>query len=164
MSISIRFATPQDAETLYEFICGLADYENECDAIETSSETLRGQLQGEHPPFECLLAEQAGVAVGFALFFQTYSTWRGVPGLYLEDLFVPIQRRGQGVGQALLTRLAKVTVERGFARLEWAVLNWNEPAIGFYKQLGAKPQDEWTTYRLDREALSQLAGSEVQRE
>ena len=159
MSAAIRFATPDDADTLHRFICGLAEYEKEPDAVEVTAETLRKQLASDASPFECLLAESSGAAVGFALFFTSYSTWRGRPGLYLEDLFVPEKHRGKGYGRALLRELAALTVARGSARLEWAVLDWNAPAIDFYRSLGAQAQEEWTTYRLDGAALERLASS-----
>jgi len=156
---TIRFATEADAETIHRLIVALAEYEREPKAVACTPDQLREQLAAEHPPFECLIAERSGQACGFALFFHNYSTWRGRPGLYLEDLFVPVEHRGQGIGKALLTRLAALAVERGCARMEWAVLDWNEPAIGFYRALGAEPLDEWTTFRLTDEALERLAAS-----
>ncbi len=158
MSIAIRFATPADAELILGFIRGLAEYERQGDAVEATAETLRAQLQESNAPFECLIAERDGEPAGFALFFRSYSTWTGRPGLYLEDLFVPERHRGHGVGKALLTRLAAITVERGWARMEWAVLDWNRPAQGFYHALGAAPKDEWTVWRLDGAALAKAAG------
>lgn len=153
----IRTATAADAETLLRFIQALADYEREPDAVRTDAGTLRAQLSSAQPPFECLLAERDGEALGFALYFQSYSTWRGRPGLWLEDLFVPEAQRGQGVGRALLTKLAAIARERDCARLEWSVLDWNAPALAFYGRLGAKAQADWTTYRLTDAALTQLA-------
>lgn len=161
VSASIRFATHDDAETVHRFICALAEYEREPDAVKVSADSLRAQLRSAAPPFECLLAEAGGEAVGFALFFANYSSWRGRPGIHLEDLFVPIEERGKGHGRALLRRLAQLTVERGGARLEWAVLDWNHSAVDFYARLGASGQAEWTTYRLDGEALEKLASSEA---
>ena len=160
MTLRIRFAEPGDAGTIHRFICELATYEREPDAVEVTPARLRAQLASTRPPFECLVAESGGEPAGFALFFQTYSTWRGEAGIHLEDLFVPPANRGLGVGRALLRRLAAVTVERGFARLEWAVLDWNRPAIDFYEALGAEPLSEWTTYRLDNEALAGLVEEE----
>ncbi len=154
---SIRFAGPADAEQIHRFVCALAEYEKEPDAVEATPEDLRSQLASERPPFECLISEWDGRPVGFALFFQSYSTWRGRAGLYLEDLFVEPEERGRGHGLALLRRLAALAVERRCARLEWAVLDWNEPSIRFYRALGAEPMDEWTTYRLTGDALSSLA-------
>lgn len=157
---TIRFATASDAETIHAFIVELAIYEREPDAVEVTPEVLRAQLCADRPPFECLIAEDAGAPVGMALFFPTYSTWRGRPGIHLEDLYVRPAFRGRGHGVALLRRLAALTLERGGARLEWAVLDWNEPAIRFYEALGARPQGEWTTWRVDREALRSLAAGD----
>lgn len=158
MAFSIRFAGPDDAATLHRFIVALAVYEKEPDAVEVTPAILAAQMASERPPFECLLAEDDEKrALGFALFFQSYSTWRGRPGIYLEDLFVDEAERGHGVGRALLERLAELAVERECARLEWAVLDWNEPAIGFYRSLGAVAQDEWTVNRLADDALRVLA-------
>jgi GNAT superfamily N-acetyltransferase len=160
MSLVIRPARPEDAATVHAFIRGLAEYEREPDAVEVTPAELAEQLAREVPPFECLLAERGGAAVGFAIFFMNYSTWRGRPGLYLEDLFVPPERRGEGVGRALLERLARLCVERGGARLEWSVLDWNEPAIGFYRRLGAEPLGAWTTWRLSGDALRSLGAGD----
>jgi GNAT superfamily N-acetyltransferase len=157
MACEIRPAGPDDAETIHGFILGLAVYERAPDAVEVTPADLRAQLASPRPPFECLLAIDRGRPVGFALFFQTYSTWRGKTGLHLEDLFVPEPERRRGVGSALLRRLARVAVERGCARLEWAVLDWNTPAIDFYRSLGAEALDEWTTHRLHGPALVALA-------
>ena len=159
MSLSIRFAGPTDAATIHRFIVGLAVYEKEPDAVEVTPRELAEQMDEERPPFECLLAEEDGEAVGFALFFHNYSTWRGRRGIYLEDLFVPPEHRGFGVGKTLLTALAQIAVERDCARMEWAVLDWNEPAIGFYEKLGATGMDEWTTFRLTGDALARLGGA-----
>ncbi|MEZ4335794.1 MAG: GNAT family N-acetyltransferase [Sandaracinaceae bacterium] len=154
----IRFAVPEDAVTILAFIRDLAVYEREPDAVEVTEATLAAQLAEPSPPFECLIAEHAGAPVGFALFFHTYSTWRGRRGIWLEDLFVPPGHRGKGFGAALLKRLAQIALERGCARFEWSVLDWNEPAIRFYRSLGALPQDEWTRWRLDGDALAKLGG------
>ncbi|MBX7082538.1 MAG: GNAT family N-acetyltransferase [Nannocystaceae bacterium] len=153
----IRPATPDDAATIVALIRELAVYEREPDAVELTVPQLREQLAASTPPFECVLAEHDGDPVGFALFFHNYSTWRGRPGLYLEDLYVTPAARGAGVGKALLQHLAQLAVQRGCARFEWAVLDWNEPAIGFYRRLGAEPLDAWTVYRLSGEALARLA-------
>ncbi|MEM8886186.1 MAG: GNAT family N-acetyltransferase [Planctomycetota bacterium] len=163
MSLVLRTAEPEDAATIHRFIQGLAEYEKEPDAVEVTPAQLAEQLAQAKPPFECLLAERNGTAVGFALFFESYSTWRGRVGLYLEDLYVPPEHRGQGIGKALLRRLAQLTVERGGARLEWAVLDWNEPAIRFYESLGARPMDEWTTWRLTDDALRSLGAPDSDR-
>lgn len=159
--IRIRFATPDDAETIHRFVCELAAYEREPDAVEVDPPTLAAQLAAERPPFECLLAEQGPERrpVGFALFFHNYSTWRGRRGLYLEDLYVPPALRGRGIGKALLVRLAAIAVERGCARMEWSVLDWNTPAHGFYRSIGAHPMDAWTVWRLTGAPLAALAGS-----
>lgn len=157
--VDLRFATPADAPTVLRFIRELAEYEREPDAVEVSAETLAAQMTEAPPPFECVLAEHEGRAVGFALFFSTYSTWRGRRGIHLEDLWVTPSARGQGVGRALLARLAAIAVERGCARLEWSVLDWNELAMRFYRGLGATPMSEWTTWRLDGEALAALAST-----
>jgi GNAT superfamily N-acetyltransferase len=144
----LRTATSADAPLLFRFICALAEYEREPDAVQTTPEVLAQQLEAPQPPFECLLCEEEGVAVGFALFFPNYSTWLGQPGIHIEDLFVVPEARGRGHGRALLQRVAELAVERGCGRVEWSVLDWNAPAIGFYEKLGAVPQSEWTTFRL----------------
>lgn len=153
----IRPATVEDAALIHRFIVELAEYEREPDAVEVTPEVLAEQLVAEPPPFECVIAEVEGLPVGFALFFQTYSTWRGATGLYLEDLYVTPSSRHRGHGRALLAHLAHLAVQRGCARFEWSVLDWNEPAIGFYKALGAQSVDEWTRFRLTRDALHALA-------
>jgi GNAT superfamily N-acetyltransferase len=153
----IRFAGPGDLDVIIELIRALAEYEREPDAVRLERETLGRHLFGPRPYAEVLLAEDAGGVQGFALFFHNFSTWEGRPGIYLEDLFVRPEARGRGYGRALLARLAALAMERGCARLEWAVLDWNEPAIGFYRALGAVAMDEWTTYRLTGEALARLA-------
>jgi len=157
VSLAVRFAGPDDAETIHAFIRGLAEYEHEPAAVRVTPAVLRAQLASPRPPFECLLAEDDGAAAGFALFFQTYSTWRGRPGLWVEDLFVPPGRRGRGIGTALLRRVAALAVERDCARLEWAVLDWNAPAIAFYRRHGAEPLSEWTIFRLTDGALAAFA-------
>lgn len=164
MPLRIRFATPDDAELLHRFICELAEYEREPLAVKVTMDELRAQLSQPRPPFECLIAEQGdegpdAQALGFALFFGSYSTWRGRPGIYLEDLYVPPALRGAGVGRALLAALARLARERGCARLEWSVLDWNTPAIGFYERLGAIAMSEWTGFRLTDEALERLAAT-----
>jgi GNAT superfamily N-acetyltransferase len=152
MPLLIRFATSHDAPTILGLIQGLAAYEREPAAVEVTAVRLRDQMETPNPPFECLLAEDDGRAVGFALFFRNYSTWRGLPGLYLEDLFVLEEYRGRGIGGALLRRLQEIVTERGWGRMEWAVLNWNTPAQSFYREIGARPMSEWTTWRLDHYA------------
>lgn len=155
--ISVRRAKPEDAERLHELIVALAVYEKEPDAVVCTAADLRAQLAAEQPPFECVFADDDGVAVGFALFFSSYSTWRGRPGIYLEDLFVEPEHRGRGIGKRLLSELASLAVQRGCARLEWSVLDWNDLAIDFYRSLGAISRDDWTTFRLTEDALVSLA-------
>ncbi len=157
--LTIRHATPADAELIHRFVVALAEYEREPAAVMVTPAMLAAQLGESPPPFECLIGELDGRPAGFALFFHNYSTWRGKRGIYLEDLFVEPALRGRGVGQALLARLAALARERDCARLEWAVLGWNAPAIGFYERLGAVALEEWTTYRLSGDALAALAES-----
>jgi GNAT superfamily N-acetyltransferase len=156
----IRPATPADVPAIAGLIRALAAYEKLSDYVDLTERALHKHLFGPRPFAEVLLAEAAeaaGTPVGFALFFPNYSTFRSQPGLFLEDLFVLESHRGKGHGRALLTALARLAVERGAGRLEWVVLDWNEPAIGFYKKLGADPMDEWTTYRLQGDALEKLS-------
>jgi GNAT superfamily N-acetyltransferase len=153
----IRFATPADVPVIAELIRALAEYEKLLHAVVLKESDLHNHLFGEPKYAEVILAEDAGAVVGFALFFHNYSTFRAKPGIYLEDLFVIPEARGKGYGKALLRALAKLAVERDCSRVEWSVLNWNEPSIQFYKSLGAKPMDEWTVYRLTDEALTKLA-------
>ncbi len=153
----IRPARPGDAELLVHLVRELAVYEKlERHAVATP-EAFQQHLLGPEHAAEAAIAEVAGEPVGFALWFTTFSTFRGRPGLYLEDIFVIPQHRGRGIGKALLASVAQRAVERGCGRLEWSVLNWNAPAIGFYRGLGAKPMDEWTVYRIDDEPLQRLA-------
>jgi GNAT superfamily N-acetyltransferase len=159
VSVAIRAATPADLPLIDRFIRDLAEYERLADAVRFDRETLGRHLFGPHPKAEVLIGEIDGVARGFALFFHNFSTFEGRPGLYLEDLFVEPEARGAGLGKALLARLAALAVERDCARLEWWVLDWNEPSIAFYKSLGAQPMDEWTVYRIDGDALTALAGT-----
>jgi len=155
-SITIRPATPADVETMLAFIKGLAAFEREPNVVKTTTHDLLRDGFGEHPKFEVLIAELNGQSVGFALFFPTYSTWEGCPGLHLEDLFVVEQARGRGVGRKLMTALAAIAVARGCARLELSVLHWN-PAREFYHHLGMEHLQEWLPYRLSGEALRLLA-------
>lgn len=157
MSVAIRFATRDDAPLVAELIRGLAKYEKLEHEVTMTEDVLVRNLFGPRPYAEALIAEQDGAAVGFALFFHNFSTFLGLPGIYLEDLFVVPANRGGGVGRALFERLAQIAVERGCGRLEWAVLDWNRDAIGFYERLGARPNDEWTVYRLTGDALRALA-------
>jgi len=155
--LTIRFATAADAATLHRFICDLAAYERQPDAVEVTVETLGEQLAQARPPFECLLAEQDEQPLGFALFFPNYSTWQGKPGIYLEDLFVHSDHRRRGVGLALMSYLSRIAIERGCARLEWAVLDWNEPSLAFFESLGAQGMDAWRLIRLTAAPLVQLS-------
>jgi GNAT superfamily N-acetyltransferase len=155
--VSVRPAVAADVPVLLELVRALAAYEKEPDAVEATEADLHRALfvdgtAGAH------VAEHDGEVVGFALWFVTFSTWTGRPGLWLEDLFVQPTARGTGLGKALLQALAGVCVERGYGRFEWWVLDWNAPAIGFYRSLGAVPMDEWTTMRVDGAALTALAG------
>jgi GNAT superfamily N-acetyltransferase len=149
----IRSATPADVPIIAQLIRDLAEYEKLSHAVDFEESKLHDHLFGPRPYAEVLLAEDGGAVVGFALFFHNYSTFRGKPGIYLEDLFVKPECRGKGLGKALLLRLAKLAAERDCARVEWSVLNWNEPSIRFYESLGAVPMNEWTVYRLTDAAL-----------
>ena len=153
----IRPAVPEDAATLVNLVRELAVYEQLEAFARATPDNFRDHLFGANRAAEAIVAEVNGDAVGFALFFTTFSTFRGQPGLYLEDLYVRPAARGWGIGKALIAAVAKRAVERGCGRLEWAVLNWNDPAIAFYVAVGARPMDEWTTYRIDDAALVRLA-------
>jgi len=167
--LTIRFARPDDAPTVLQFIKDLADYEKLAHEVIAEESTLRATLFGVKPAAEVMLAELGGAAstgfdrdeqpnpVGFALFFQSYSTFLAKPGLYLEDLFVRPAARGKGVGRALMSALARIAVQRNYGRFEWSVLDWNSPALDFYAALGAKPQSEWTVQRLTGTPLYTLA-------
>jgi len=158
MTISIRPATPKDVPTVAFLIRALSQYEKLEHEVTMTEDRLRATMFGPRPYAEALLAEDDGKPVGFALFFHNYSTFLAQPGLYLEDLYVPESHRGKGIGKSLLVQLAKIAVERNCGRLEWAVLDWNVDAIGFYEKLGAKPNSEWTVYRLTGDSLNSLAG------
>lgn len=157
MSLSIRAATVNDVPQILRFIQALADYEKLSHQVVATEDKLRNTLFGDRPGAEVLIAEWNGEAAGFALFFSNYSTFLAKPGIYLEDLFVLPSMRGKGIGKALLIQLAKLCVDRDCGRLEWSVLDWNQPAIDFYLSLGAKPMDEWTVYRVTGDALPALA-------
>ncbi len=159
MTINIRTALVDDLDLIIGFIRALADYERLADAVVLDRILLGCHLFGDKPMAEVLIGEIDGVARGFALFFHNFSTFEGKPGIYLEDLFVEPEARGSGLGKALLARLAQLAMERGCARLEWAVLDWNEPSIAFYQALGAKAMDEWTVFRMDGAALMALANA-----
>lgn len=158
MSISVRPATPDDLPLVVELIRGLADYEKLAHEVRFDKAVLGEKLFGPRPYAEVIIGEIDGAAQGFALFFHNFSTFEGRPGIYLEDLFVRPEARGAGLGKELLAELARLAVERGCARLEWSVLDWNEPSIGFYNALGARMMDEWTVMRVDGAALGRLAG------
>jgi len=154
----VRSARAGDEALILRFVRELAEYEREPDAVAATGGDLAAALFGERPAAEAVIAEVEGEPMGFALFFHNFSTWTGRRGLYLEDLYVTPDARGRGVGRALLRHLAQVAVARGCARFEWSVLDWNAPAIGFYRKLGAVGMEEWTVQRLSGEALARLAG------
>jgi GNAT superfamily N-acetyltransferase len=154
----IRVASSTDVPVILELVRELAAYEREPDAVETTEAMLQEALFGPSPVASCHLAELDGEVVGFALWYVTFSTWKGRAGLWLEDLFVRPSARGHGLGKALLQALAGICVERSYARFEWWVLDWNVDAQGFYSSLGARAEDEWTVWRLDGEALAALGG------
>jgi GNAT superfamily N-acetyltransferase len=156
-AFTIRPARGEDSGTIANLVRELAVYERLEPFANATEDDFRRHLFGERPYAEVLIAEVDGEPVGFALAFSTFSTFRGQPGMYLEDVFVRPAHRGKGIGKALLATLARLAHERGYGRMEWAVLDWNEPAIGFYRSLGARPMDEWTVYRIDDGALARLA-------
>ena len=153
----IRTTTEADVPVILQLIRDLATYERAPDAVVATEMGLREVLFGPTPSAEVLLALEKAEPVGFAIYFSNFSTWLGRPGLYLEDLFVRPEKRGKGYGRALLIRLAQIAQERRCGRMEWAVLDWNEPAIQFYRKLGATPMDEWTVFRLTEEEIAKLA-------
>ena len=157
--LSIRAASPADRDLVFAFIRDLAEYEKMLDEVVTTPDEIARALFAPHPRVFCDLAEWEGEAAGFALWFYNFSTFRGRHGIYLEDLFVKPQFRGKGIGKALLSHLAKRAVDEGCARVEWWVLDWNEPSIKFYESLGAIPMEEWTVFRLTGEPLKRLAQS-----
>ena len=150
-------ATESDVPLVFEFIRELAKYEKLLDRVEATEGRLRETLFADKPAAECVLGYSGDQAVGFALFYYTYSTFAGLPGLYLEDLFVRPEARGRGFGRMLLQYLARLAKKKGCWRIEWAVLHWNKSAIGFYESLGAVPMDEWAVYRLSGKPLEMLA-------
>jgi GNAT superfamily N-acetyltransferase len=154
---TIRPATPADVPLVLRLIHELADYEKLAHEVSATEADLHESLFGPRPIIEVLIAEAEGDAAGYALCFHNYSTFLCKRGLYLEDLFVRPPFRGRGIGKMLLSRLAKLAVERGCVRLEWAVLDWNEPAIAFYRSLGARPLEDWTVFRVTGDALQRLA-------
>jgi GNAT superfamily N-acetyltransferase len=155
--LRIAPATESDAALVLSFIRKLAEYEKMSHHVVATEEQIRAHVFGANPVAEVLLAYWAEEPVGFALYFRDFSTFLGQAGIYLEDLFVEPEHRGKGIGKALLVQLARISVERGYGRLQWSVLDWNTPSIEFYRSLGAVALDEWTGYRLSGEALGRLA-------
>jgi GNAT superfamily N-acetyltransferase len=154
----IRPATPADVPVVLELIRELATYELASDEVHATEDALHAALFAGHPHVWCHVAEVDGAVVGIAVWFLNFSTWLGRHGIYLEDLYVRPQHRGTGIGLELLRTLARIAADRGYGRVEWWVLDWNAPAIGFYRSLGAVPMDEWTVFRLTGDALRDLAG------
>lgn len=159
MATTIRNATEADVPQILTFIRALAAYEREPDAVTATEEGLLRDGFGPNPIYSCLIAEHNNQPAGFALYFFNYSTWKGCPGIYLEDLFVPPEFRSLGIGKALLQKVAAIAVEKGCPRLQWEVLDWNTPAIDFYRAMGAEFLDEWRNVRVSGEALDRLAGN-----
>jgi GNAT superfamily N-acetyltransferase len=159
MATTIRKAAPADVPVILDFIRALAIYEREPDAVSATEEGLMRDGFGPNPFYFCLIADHDGAPAGFALYFFNYSTWMGRPGLYLEDLFVHPEFRGLGTGKALLQRVAAIAVENNCPRLQWEVLDWNTPAIDFYRAMGAEFLDEWRNVRVSGDALARLAGA-----
>ena len=157
MSVIVRPATIADLPEIFKFIHALAEYENAPNEVVLSLDDLQQSFFGENPQVYCLLSQEADVVTGIAIWHLNYSTWLGKHGLYLEDLFVDLKYRGAGHGKALLIRLAQICVEKGYPRFQWWVLDWNEPAIDFYKSFGAVAMDEWTVFRLTGDSLKKLA-------
>jgi GNAT superfamily N-acetyltransferase len=158
--VRVRMAEEDDTPMILDFIRQLAVYEKLEHEVVADEERLRATLFGDRPFAEVIIAEHAGEPAGFALFFHNYSTFLARPGLYLEDLFVRPELRGRGIGKLLLQTLARIAIDRGYGRFEWWVLDWNEPAIRFYRRLGAQSMDEWTVFRVTGDALLELAGEE----
>lgn len=157
----IRMARPDDVSDVLGLVYELAAYEKASDECVMTEQQLRSALFCEAPALFCHVAEKGGAVVGCALWFRNFSTWDGTHGIYLEDLYVTPEFRGSGLGRALLATLAEECVRRGYSRLQWWVLNWNEPSIGFYRSLGAVPMDEWTVFRLSGDALANLGSPAV---
>jgi GNAT superfamily N-acetyltransferase len=156
--IQIRLAVSEDVKLIFGFICALAEYEKLSHAVTASEELIQEHLFGPHPVAEAIIASLDGKPVGFALFFRTFSTFVGRPGIWLEDLFVLPEARGKRVGQAMLRHVASIAVQRNCGRLEWSALEWNEPAIRLYEKLGATRMDDWRIFRMTGKALAELAG------
>lgn len=153
---TIRSATAEDAALILQFIIELAEYEKARDAVLADEEQIRRSMFGPDAKVRALICEEAGQPIGFAVYFYNYSTWLGRNGIYLEDVFVRPEHRRKGAGRALLKHIAGIAVAEGCGRFEWSVLDWNQPAINFYESIGAKPQSEWTIYRLTGEALERF--------
>ena len=162
MATTIRPAIAADVPLILSLIRGLAEYERAPEAVIATEEDLLRDGFGTNPFYFCLIAEHEGRPAGFAFYFFDYSTWIGRPGIYLEDLFVYPELRGLGIGKALLKQVAAIAIEKGCARLKWSVLDWNTPAIDFYRAMGGELMDEWTNVRIQGEALARLAGMESQ--
>lgn len=156
-TLNLRPATPADVPQILAFIRDLAEYEREPDAVHATEADLLRDGFGPAKRFDCLIADLDGQPVGFALYFHNYSTWRGHAGIHVEDIFVQPQHRGKGIGKALLAQVAAIAVSEGCSRLQWDVLEWNTPAVGFYEQMGAKMLTEWRTMRVTGDALPALA-------
>ncbi|AIR63239.1 GNAT family N-acetyltransferase [Cedecea neteri] len=157
MSMTIRQARPEDAQAIYDMIYELAVYEKAPQEVVTTPEEIRATLFDAGSKTEALICETEGKIIGYAVFFTSYSTWLGRNGIYMEDLYISPEYRGRGAGRSLLKYIAQCAVQRQCGRLEWSVLDWNQPAIDFYLSIGALPQSEWVRYRLDGEALLKFA-------
>ena len=160
MDLNIRLAQKDDAQVIRQFILDLADYQRTTSAVTVNVELLESQLNEAKPPFECLIAELNGVAVGFALFYNNYSTWEGKPGIYLEDLYVQPDARLYGIGRKLIVKLCQLALERECTRLDWSVQSTNFKAVKFYSVLGASPMPEWIKWRLDEHSMQELLNTE----
>lgn len=157
MSVVIRPAVRTDAQQILTFITELAEYERARHEVLATLQDIERSLFDEHSTVQCLIGERDGRAIGFAVYFRSYSTWLGRSGIYLEDLYITPDQRGDGAGKQMLRYIAREAVAHGWGRLEWSVLDWNEPAIKFYESLGAQPQDDWVRYRLEGEQLQAFA-------
>jgi GNAT superfamily N-acetyltransferase len=155
-ALALRDARPDDAGTVLRFIRELAEYEKLLHEVRATEDDIRAALFGPRPAAEALIAEKGGAPVGFALWFTTYSTFNGAPGFYVEDVYVQPEHRGGGIGRAMFRHLARLALARGCKRMEWSVLDWNEPSVQFYRGIGAKPVRGWTTQRMDVAALAAL--------
>jgi GNAT superfamily N-acetyltransferase len=157
----IRTSTKKDVPLILDFIRSIAEYEKLSHEVTATEADIRESLFGKRPAAECIIAYWKGTPAGYAMYFHNFSTFVGRPGLYLEDLFVKPEFRGNGIGKALLIRLAKIAKDRNCSRFEWAVLDWNSPAIEFYKKLGARPMNEWTIFRMDEKTIVRLADAPI---